>query len=83
MIKLNAKDDHVEVVISGKGGDISRELHALLDCIKNDKDMQVALMTAIAVDAISEEEHKENTDGMSEFLKSVLGKEKGNGNLKS
>lgn len=83
MIKLNAKDDHVEVVISGNGGDISIELHALLDCIKNNESMQVALMTAIAVDAISEEEHKENGDGMSEFLKSVLGKGNNHENLKS
>lgn len=43
MIKLNAKDDYVEVVISGNGGDISRELHALLDCIKNNESMQVAI----------------------------------------
>nr|DAK96845.1 MAG TPA: hypothetical protein [Caudoviricetes sp.] len=83
MIKLNAKGDHVEVVISGNGGDISRELHALLDCIKDNEDMQVALMTAIAVEAISEEEHKENTDGMSEILKSVLRKGNNHENLKS
>lgn len=83
MIKLNAKDDHVEVSITGRGGDISRELHALLECIKNDKDTQVALMTAIAVEAISEEEHKENTDGMSEVLKSLFRKENNHGNLKS
>lgn len=83
MIKLNAKDDHVEVVISGNGGDISRELHALLDCIKNNESMQVALMTAIAVDAISEKEHKENTDGMSEMLKRVFGKGNNNENLMS
>lgn len=82
MIKLNAKDDHVEVVISGNGGDISRELHALLDCIKNNKDMQVALMTAIAVEAISEEEHREN-DGLNEVLKRILGKGTNNESLKS
>lgn len=83
MIKLNAKDDHVEVVISGNGGDISRELHALLDCIKNNKDMQVALMTAIAVEAISEEEGLQGNKEISEFFKNVLGKGNGNGNLKS
>lgn len=83
MIKLNTKDDHVEVSITGSGGDIARELHALLDCIKNNESMQVAMMTAIAVDAISEEEHKENTDGMSEFLKSVLRKGNNHENLKS
>lgn len=83
MIRLNAKGDHVEVVISGNGGDISRELHALLDCIKNNESMQVALMTAIAVEAISEEEHKENTDGMSEILKSVFRKGNKHENLKS
>ena len=49
MIRLNAKDDHVEVSITGSGGDIARELHALLDCIKNNESMQVAMMTAIAV----------------------------------
>lgn len=83
MIKLNAKCDHVEVSITGNGGDISRELHALLDCIKNNEFMQVALMTAIAVEAISEEEHKENTDEMSEMLKRVFGKGNNNENLKS
>lgn len=83
MIRLNAKGDHVEVSITGSGGDISRELHALLDCIKNNESMQVAMMTAIAVDALSEEEHKENTDGMSEFLKSVLRKGNNHENLKS
>lgn len=83
MIKLNAKGGHVEVSITGSGGDIARELHALLDCIKNNESMQVAMMTAIAVDAISEEEHKENTDGMSEFLKSVLRKGNNHENLKS
>ena len=40
MIRLNAKDDHVEVSITGSGGDIARELHALLDCIKNNESMQ-------------------------------------------
>ena len=83
MIKLNAKGDHVEVVISGNGGDISRELHALLDCIKDNEDMQVALMTAIAVEAISEEEHKESTDGMREILKNILRKGNNHENLKS
>lgn len=83
MIRLNAKDNHVEVSIAGNSGDIARELHALLDCIKNNESMQVAMMTAIAVDAISEEEHKENTDGMSEILKRVFGKGNNNENLKS
>ena len=83
MIKLNTKDDHVEVSITGNGGDIAIELHALLDCIKNNESMQAAMMTAIAVDAISEEEHKENTDGMNEFLKSVLRKGNNHENLKS
>lgn len=83
MIRLNAKSDHVEVSITGSGGDIARELHALLDCIKNNESMQVDLMTAIAVDAISEEEHKENTDEVSEFLKSVFRKGNNHENLKS
>lgn len=82
MIKLNAKDDHVEVSITGNGGDISKELHALLDCIKNNKSMQVALMTAIAVDALSEEEHREN-DGLNEVLNRILGKGTNNESLKS
>mgnify|MGYP000887358734 CR=1 FL=1 len=83
MIKLNAKDDHVEVSINGSGGDIARELEALLNTIKNSKAMQTALMVALTVDAISEEKHKENTDGMSEMLKRVFGNGKGNENLMS
>ena len=82
MIRLNAKDDHVEVSITGSGGVIARELHALLDCIKNNESMQVAMMTAIAVDAISEEEHREN-DGLNEVLKRILGKGTNNESLKS
>lgn len=82
MIRLNAKGDHVEVSITGSGGDIARELHALLDCIKNNESMQVALMTAIAVDALSEEEHREN-DGLNEVLKRILGKGTNNESLKS
>lgn len=82
MIRLNAKDDHVEVSITGSGGDIARELHALLDCIKNNESMQVAMMTVIAVDAISEEEHREN-DGLNEVLKRILGKGTNNESLKS
>ena len=83
MIKLNAKGDHVEVSITGSGGDIARELNALLDCIKNNESMQVAMMTAIAVDAISEAEPKENTDEMNEILKRIFGKGNNHGNLKS
>lgn len=82
MIKLNAKDDHVEVSITGSGEDVARELHALLDCIKNNESMQVALMAAIAVDALSEEEHREN-DGLNEVLKRILGKGTNNESLKS
>lgn len=82
MIKLNAKGDHVEVAISGSSADIARELHALLNTIKNSEAMQVALMVALTVDAISEK-HKENTDGMSEMLKRVFGKGNNNENLKS
>lgn len=82
MIKLNAKGDHVEVAISGNGGDIARELEALLNTIKNSEAMQCALMVALTVDAISEK-HKENTDGMSEMLKRVFGKGNNNENLKS
>lgn len=81
MIRLNAKGDHVEVSITGNGGDIARELNALLDCIKNNESMQVAMMTAIAVDVISEEEHKE--DGMDKILKRIFGKGNKNENLKS
>lgn len=83
MIRLNARENDVEVVISGNSGDISRELHALLDCIKNNENMQVALITAIAVEAISEAEPKENTDEMNEILKRIFGKGNKNGNLKS
>ena len=83
MIRLNAKDDHVEVSITGISGDISRELHALLDCIKNNKSMQVAMMAAIAVDAISEEQNLQSNQEISEFFKYVLGKDKDNEKLKS
>lgn len=83
MIKLNAKGDHVEVSIAGSDVDIARELHALINTINTNESMQVAMVAAIAVDAISEEEHKENTDGMSEFLKSVLRKGNNHENLKS
>ena len=82
MIRLTAKGDHVEVSITGSGGDIARELHALLDCIKNNESMQVAMMTAIAVDAISEEEHREN-DGLNEVLNRILRKGTNNESLKS
>ena len=83
MIKLNAKGDHVEVTVTGTGGDIAKELHALLDCIKNEKSMQAALLTALTVEAISEENHKENTDEMNEILKRIFRKGNKNGNLKS
>ena len=83
MIRLNAKDDHVEVSITGSSGDIARELHALLDCIKNNKSMQVAMMAAIAVDAISEEQNLQSNQEISEFFKYVLGKDKDNEKLKS
>lgn len=82
MIRLNAKGDHVEVSITGSGGDIARELHASLDCIKNNESMQVAMMTAIAVDALSEEEHREN-DGLNEVLNRILRKGTNNESLKS
>lgn len=82
MIRLNTKGDHVEVSIAGSNVDIARELHALINnTIKNNDAMQDALMVAFTVDAISEEEHKE--DGMDEILKRIFGKEKNNGNLKS
>ena len=81
MIKLNAKGDHVEVAINVSGGDIARELEALLNTIKNSKAMQDALMIAFTVDAISEAEPKE--DGMNEILKRIFGKGNKNGNLKS
>lgn len=83
MIKLNAKGDHVEVAISGSSADIARELHALLNTIKNSEAMQGALMVALTVEAISEEEHKKSTDEMSEMLKSVFGKGNNNENLMS
>lgn len=82
MIKLNAKDDHVEVSINGNGGDIARELETLLNTIKNSEAMQGALMVALTVDAMSEK-HKENTDGMSEMLKRVFGEGNNNENLMS
>lgn len=83
MIRLNAKGDNVEVSIAGSNVDIARELHALINTINTNEAMQVALMTAIAVEAISEEEHKENTDRMSEVLKSLFRKGNKHENLKS
>lgn len=83
MIKLNARENDVEVVISGNSGDISRELHALLDCIKNNENMQVALITAIAVEAISKEQGLQDNKEISEFFKNVLGKGNKHENLKS
>lgn len=83
MIKLNAKGDHVEVSIAGSNVDIARELHALINTINTNEAMQNALLIAFTVDAMSEEEHKENTDEMSEMLKRVFRKGKGNENLMS
>lgn len=81
MIRLNAKGDHVEVSIAGSNVDIARELHALINTINANEAMQDALMVAFTVDAISEEEHKE--DGMNEILKRIFGKGNNNENLKS
>ena len=81
MVRLNAEGGHVEVSIAGSNVDIARELHALINTIKTNDAMQDALMVAFTVDAISEEEHKE--DGMDEILKRIFGKGKSNGNLKS
>lgn len=83
MIKLNAKGDRVEVSIVGSSIDISEELNALINAIKRSEPLQKALVVALTVDAMSEEEHKENTDEMSEMLKRVFGKGNGNGNLMS
>ena len=83
MIRLNAKDDHVEVSITGSGGDIARELHALLDCIKNNESMQVAMMTASQQTQFPKKNTKKALDGMSEILKSVLRKGNNRENLKS
>lgn len=83
MIKLNAKKDNVEVAITGDAVDIARELHALLECIKDNEYMQVALMTAIAVGKASEEERNEKSNWMTEMLNRASGKGNNNEKFKS
>lgn len=83
MIRLNATTDRVEVSIVGSSIDISQELNALINAIKRSEPLQRALVVALTADAMSEKEHKENTDEMSEMLKRVFGKGNNNENLKS
>lgn len=83
MIKLNATTDRVEVSIVGSSIDISQELNALINAIKRSEPLQKALVVALTVDAMSEEEQKGSTDEMSEMLKSVFRKGNNNENLMS
>ena len=80
MIKLNARENDVEVRIEGNAVDISRELNALLKSIKDNKQLREAFTIALVVGDISEEENEENVDvpdSMEDFVKKMFG---GNGN---
>lgn len=80
MIKLNARENDVEVRIEGNAVDISRELNALLKSIKDNKQIREAFTIALVVGDISEEENEENVDvpdSMEDFIKKMFG---GNGN---
>ena len=80
MIKLNARENDVEVRIEGNAVDISRELNALLKSIKDDKQLREAFTIALVVGDLSEEENEENVDvpdSMEDFIKKMFG---GNGN---
>lgn len=80
MIKLNARENDVEVRIEGNAVDISRELNALLKSIKDNKQLREAFTIALVVGDISEEENEENIDvpdSMEDFVKKMFG---GNGN---
>ena len=85
MIKLNARENDVEVRIEGNAVDISRELNALPKSIKDNKQLREAFTIALVVGDISEEENEENIDvpdSMEDFVKKMFGGN-GNGNLKS
>lgn len=72
MIKLNARENDVEVRIEGNAVDISRELNALLKSIKDDKQLRQAFTVALIVGDMSEEENDESVDvhnGMEDFMK--------------
>lgn len=80
MIKLNVRENDVEVRIEGNAVDISRELNALLKSIKDNKQLREAFTIALVVGDISEEENEENVDvpdSMEDFIKKMFG---GNGN---
>ena len=80
MIKLNARENDVEVRIEGNVVDISRELNALLKSIKDDKQLREAFTVALIVGDISEEENDESVDvpdSMEDFIQKMFG---GNGN---
>ncbi len=80
MIKLNARENDVEVRIEGNVVDISRELNALLKSIKDDKQLRQAFTVALIVGDMSEEENDESVDvpdSMEDFIQKMFG---GNGN---
>lgn len=80
MIKLNARENDVEVRIEGNAVDISRELNALLKSIKDDKQLKQAFTVALIVGDMSEEENDESVDvpdSMEDFIQKMFG---GNGN---
>ena len=80
MIKLNARENDVEVRIEGNVVDISRELNALLKSIKDDKQLRQAFTVALIVGDMSEEENDESVDvpdSMGDFIQKMFG---GNGN---
>ena len=76
MIKLNARENDVEVRIEGNAVDISRELNALLKSIKDNKQLREVFTIALVVGDISEEENEENVDvpdSMEDFIKKMFG----------
>lgn len=80
MIKLNARENDVEVHIEGNVVDISRELNALLKSIKDDKQLRQAFTVALIVGDMSEEENDESvdvSDSMEDFIQKMFG---GSGN---
>ena len=85
MIKLNARENDVEVCIEGNALDISRELNALIKTIKDSEQLKEVFTVALIVGDISEKTKEENTDvsnNMENFIKKMFGG-KGNENLMS
>lgn len=85
MIKLNARENNVEVQIEGNAVDISRELNALIKTIKDSEQLKEVFTVALLVGDISEKVKEENVDvpdSMEDFIQKMFGSN-GNGNLMS